>query len=162
MPRIVIETWIAAPPERVFDLARDVGAHAQSSSFTHERIVPPGRTEGLLQAGDLITFEGVHFGMRQRVTAKILSMEPPRVFVDELVRSAFKQLRHVHEFEPSNGGTLMRDTLEWTSPLGLLGRMADRVAVIRHMTWFVTTKQEGLKRMAERPSPGADAPPSSR
>jgi ligand-binding SRPBCC domain-containing protein len=149
MTRIVIETWIAAPPERVFDLARDVGAHAESSSFTHERIVPPGRTSGLLEAGDLITFEGVHFGLRQRITAKILEMDPPRIFVDELVRSAFKRLRHVHEFEPSNGGTLMRDTLEWTSPFGLLGRIADRVAVIRHMTWFVTTKQNALKRIAE-------------
>ncbi|HEV7919976.1 MAG TPA: SRPBCC family protein [Thermoanaerobaculia bacterium] len=149
MPRIVIETWIAAPPERVFDLARDVGAHAVSSSFTRERIVPPGRTSGLLEAGDLITFEGVHFGMRQRITARILEMERPRVFVDELVRSAFRRLRHVHQFEPSNGGTLMRDTLEWTSPLGILGRIADRVAIVRHMRWFVTTKQQALKEIAE-------------
>lgn len=150
MPRIVVETWIDAPPERVFDLSRDVSAHAESASFTHERIVPPGRTEGLLEAGDLITFEGRHFGLRQRITAKILSMDPPRIYVDELVRSAFRQLRHVHEFEPSNGGTLMRDTLDWTSPFGILGRLADRVAVIRHMTWFVTTKQSALKRIAER------------
>jgi ligand-binding SRPBCC domain-containing protein len=149
VPRIVIETWIAAPPERVFDLARDVGAHAVSSSFTRERIVPPGRTSGLLEAGDLITFEGVHFGMRQRITARILEMERPRVFVDELVRSAFRRLRHVHQFEPSNGGTLMRDTLEWTSPLGILGRIADRVAIVRHMRWFVTTKQQALKEIAE-------------
>jgi ligand-binding SRPBCC domain-containing protein len=149
VPRIVIETWIAAPRERVFDLARDVSAHAESSSFTHERIVPPGRTEGLLETGDLITFEGRHFGLRQRITAKIVSMDPPRVFVDELVRSAFRHLRHVHEFEPQHGGTLMRDTLEWTSPFGILGRIADRVAVIRHMRWFVTTKQQALKRMAE-------------
>lgn len=149
MPRIVVETWIAAPPERVFDLARSVDAHSRSASFSNERIVEPGRLHGLLEAGDLITFEGVHFGFRQRVTAKILEMDPPRVFVDELVRSAFQRLRHVHAFEPQNGGTLMRDTLEWTSPLGILGRIADRVAIVRHMTWFVTTKQNALKAIAE-------------
>ncbi|MBV9497501.1 MAG: SRPBCC family protein [Acidobacteria bacterium] len=150
MPRIVVETWIAAPPEQVFDLARNVDTHSESASFSHERIVEPGRLHGLLEAGDLITFEGVHFGMRQRVTAKILEMDPPRVFVDELVRSAFKHLRHVHAFEPQNGGTLMRDTLEWTSPFGILGRLGDRVAIVRHMTWFVTTKQNALKRIAEK------------
>jgi len=149
MPRIVIETWIAAPPERVFDLARDVGAHTESAGFSGERAVPPGRTEGLLEAGDLVTFEGKHFGIRQRVTVKILSMDRPRRFDDELVRSAFRHLHHAHEFEPSKGGTLMRDTLEWTSPFGILGRIADRVAVIRHMRWFVTTKQRALKAIAE-------------
>ena len=149
MPRIVIETWINAPPERVFDLARDIGAHAASARFSGERVVPPGRTEGLLEAGDLYTFEAVHFGIRQRTTAKIVSLDRPRRFDDELVRSAFRRLQHAHEFEPSRGGTLMRDTLEWTSPFGILGRIADRLAVIRHMRWFVTTKQRALKEIAE-------------
>jgi len=154
VPRVVIETWIAAPPERVFDLARDVGAHAASAEFSRERVVPPGRTEGLLEAGDLVTFEGVHFGLRQRATARIVFVDRPRRFDDELVRSAFRRLHHAHEFEPSNGGTLMRDTLEWVSPFGILGRIADRLAVIRHMRWFVTTKQLALKRIAEA-GPGA-------
>jgi ligand-binding SRPBCC domain-containing protein len=145
MTRIVVETFIAAHPEVVFDLARDVSAHTKSASFTGERAVAPGRTEGLLELGDIVTFEGVHFGIRQRFTAKIVEFDRPRRFVDELVKAAFKSMRHVHEFEPRDGGTLMRDTLDWVSPLGILGLIADKIAVRRHLQNFVTKKQQALK-----------------
>jgi len=148
MTRIVVETFIAAPPEVVFDLARDVSAHTRSAAFTGERAVAPGRTEGLLELGDIVTFEGVHFGIRQRFTAKIVEFDRPRRFVDELVKAAFKSMRHVHEFEPRDGGTLMRDTLDWVSPLGILGVIADKIAVRRHLQNFVTKKQQALKDIA--------------
>ena len=150
MPHLVVETLIAAPPEVVFDLARDVSAHTRSASFTGERTVQPGRTEGLLELGDIVTFEGVHFGIRQRFTAKIVAFDRPRRFVDELGKAAFKAMRHVHEFEPRDGGTLMRDTLDWVSPFGILGVIADKIAVERHMRDFVTRKQLALKELAER------------
>jgi ligand-binding SRPBCC domain-containing protein len=147
--RLVVETFIRAPRERVFDLARDVEAHNRSAAFSGERCVEPGRTHGLLELGELVTFEGVHFGIRQRVTAKIVELDFPRRLVDELQQSAFTRLRHEHDFEERDGGTLMRDTLDWTSPLGPLGRLADSLVVYRHMKWFVTTKQLALKAMAE-------------
>jgi hypothetical protein len=149
MGAITVETLIRAPRAVCFDLARDVGAHVESASFSRERAVPPGRTSGLLELGDLVTFEGVHFGMRQRFTAKIVELDPPRRFVDELVKSTFESLRHVHEFEERDGATLMRDTLTWIPPLGILGTLADRIAVERHMRNFVATKQAALKRLAE-------------
>jgi ligand-binding SRPBCC domain-containing protein len=150
MGHVVIETLIAAPRERVFDLARDVSAHTQSAAFSRERAVEPGRTAGLLELGDAVTFEGIHFFLRLRITARIVEFDRPRSFADELVRSAFRSLRHVHEFEERNGGaTLMRDTLDWVSPLGILGRLADALFVTRHMRRFVTRKQLALKEMAE-------------
>ena len=130
-----------------FDLARDVDAHSRSAAFSSERIVEPGRLSGLLERGDLVTFEGKHFGIRQRFTTRITALDRPRVFVDEMVRGAFKRLRHVHEFESRGGGTLMRDTLEWEAPLGFL---ADPLFLKRHMRWFVTTKQRALKEIAEK------------
>src|SRR5438874_12569646 len=150
MGHLVVETQIAAPQELVFDLARDVTAHTASASFTGERAVAPGRTEGLLELGDLVTFEGVHFGIRQRFTAKIVEFDRPRRFVDKLVKAAFKSMQHVHEFEPRDGGTLMRDTLDWVSPLGILGVIADKIAVERHLRNFVVKKQQALKAIAER------------
>ncbi|HEY6141135.1 MAG TPA: SRPBCC family protein [Thermoanaerobaculia bacterium] len=168
MPTITIETRIAAPIEAVFDLARDVGAHAASSAFTGERVVAPGRTEGLLELGDLLTFEGRHLGVRQRITVRITEMDPPRRYVDEGVRTALRGLHHLHEFWedgvphpvplPASGervaegrvrGTVMRDVVTWRSPLGILGRIADALFVTRHMRWFVTEKQRRLKAMIE-------------
>jgi ligand-binding SRPBCC domain-containing protein len=98
----------------------------------------------VLQLGDLVTFEGRHFGIRQRFTAKIVEIDRPRRFVDEMVHGIFRRLRHVHEFYQVAGGTLMRDLLEWEAPFGFLLK--------RHMRWFVTTKQGRLKEIAERVS----------
>jgi ligand-binding SRPBCC domain-containing protein len=100
--------------------------------------------------GDTVTFEGTHFLLRLRFTARIVEFDRPRRFVDELVRSSFRKLRHVHEFDERDGATIMRDTLDWISPLGLLGRIADVLFVTRHMRSFVTRKQLALKELAER------------
>ncbi|MBK5259985.1 MAG: SRPBCC family protein [Thermoanaerobaculia bacterium] len=149
MGRITIETFIAAPPERCFDLALDVEAHRQSAAFSGERLVPPGKLSGVLELGDLVAFEGVHFGIRQRFVARITKIDRPRSFTDEMVQGIFRSLSHVHEFHAKAGGTLMRDELEWIAPLGILGRIADKLFLERHMRWFVTTKQQHLKKIAE-------------
>jgi len=146
---ITIDTAIAAPRELCFDLARDVTAHAQSAAFSDERIVGPGKTSGLLEMGDLVTFEGKHFGVRQRFTARIVEMNRPRSFADIMVHGSFKWLRHIHEFQEDGRGTLMRDILIWRAPLGPIGVIADWLFVKRHMEWFVRTKQHHLKAIAE-------------
>jgi len=149
MPAIVIETQIRAPIELCFDLARDVSAHVQSAAFSSERVVEPGRTQGLLEIGDIVAFEGRHFGIMQRFVARITALDRPDRFVDEMVQGAFARLRHIHEFEFNEGTTLMRDIIEWEAPLGVMGRLADVLFLRRHMRWFVVTKQSALKRIAE-------------
>ncbi len=150
MTEITIETYIQAPAEVCFDLARDLAAHTESAAFSGERLVPPGKLSGLLDVGDLVCFEGRHFGITQRFCAKITRVERPHLFVDEMVQGAFTWLTHDHIFERQGTGTLMRDVLRWRSPLGILGRIADALFLERHMTWFVTTKQQQLKVIAER------------
>ena len=149
MPRIELHTRINAPIERCFDLARDVGAHCETAAITGERVLPPGRTRGLLELGDEVIFEAVHLGMRRRLWARITEMERPARFVDEMVEGDFQRLRHVHEFRREGNITVMRDVIEWTSPLGLLGKLADRLFVERHLRWFLSTKQAKLKGFAE-------------
>lgn len=150
MTRIVIETKIHAPIELCFDLARDVGAHAESAAFSSERVVAPGRIAGLLELGDLIAFEGHHFGVTQRFVARITALDRPRRFDDEMVDGVFKWLRHAHEFEFNHGVTTMRDILEWEPPFGRIGRIVDQLFLRRHMRRFVSTKQNTLKRIAEK------------
>lgn len=53
---MVVETLIHAPAARCFGLARDVGVHCQTAAFTAERAIAPGRTSGLLELGDDVTF----------------------------------------------------------------------------------------------------------
>jgi hypothetical protein len=75
VPRLVVETFIAAPPEVCFDLARDIGLHCETARHTQERAVA-GVTSGLIGPGEWVTFEGVHFGIRQQLTARVTEFEP--------------------------------------------------------------------------------------
>jgi ligand-binding SRPBCC domain-containing protein len=148
MTTIVVETRIRAPINLCFDLARDVDIHVQTSASTGERAIA-GKTSGLLELGDSVTFEAVHFGIRQQLTARIVEFDRPRRFVDEMVKGAFSNLRHIHEFFTEGDRTLMRDTLIWRSPLGVLGIIADRILVERHMQAFLVKKQHELTAYAE-------------
>ena len=76
MPIILLETNITAPVERVFDLARNIDAHTSTTAGTGERAVD-GRTSGLIEAGETVTWEAKHLGVRQRLTSKITAMERP-------------------------------------------------------------------------------------
>ena len=149
VPLIVVETPIATPPARCFDLARDVSAHVASTSWTRERAVA-GKTCGILELGDEVTWEAVHFGVRQRLTAKITRCEPPRIFVDEMVRGAFHSFEHVHEFVPERAGTRMVDRFCYRSPLGPLGLLADALFLERYMRRLLEARALYLKETLER------------
>jgi hypothetical protein len=81
MPVIEHKQFIKAPIEVCFDLARDVNVHTQTTLKTKEKAVG-GVTEGLLEEGDSVTWEAVHFGIKQRLTARVIFMEKPHSFVD--------------------------------------------------------------------------------
>ena len=87
--------------------------------------------------------------MRQRLTVKVVEFERPRLFVDEMTEGNFKTFKHIHEFTENNGVTLMRDTLIWTSPLGILGKIVDRLLLERHLGNLVSTRNARLKEIAE-------------
>ncbi len=148
MPVIRLETVIAAPIERCFDLMRDVDVHTQSTARTQERAVG-GVTTGILKEGDEVTWEAVHFGVRQRLTVKVVRCEPPRLFEDAKVRGAFKAFNHLHEFRAVPGGTQMIDTFRYRSPLGPLGAIADRLFLTRYMRSFLERRARFLKERAE-------------
>jgi ligand-binding SRPBCC domain-containing protein len=152
MPVIVIRTQIAAPPSRCFDLARDVDAHERSTAASHERAVG-GVTSGLLGLGDEVTWEATHFGVRQRLTSRITEFDPPRRFVDEMVRGAFRSFRHEHQFLERAGGTEVVDVFDYTAPLGPLGRLADILFLSRYVARLLRDRNAYLKRVAESAPP---------
>jgi ligand-binding SRPBCC domain-containing protein len=142
-------TVVHAPVELVFDLARDVDEHTAALAHTAERVVPPGRTSGRLEQGDLVCFRARHFGLPMSLCARVVELSRPERFVDEQVRGAFRSLRHTHTFAATGGGTLVTDVVEWTSPLGPLGTVADSLVLRRHLLGILTARNAHLKRRAE-------------
>src|SRR5713226_3605401 len=103
-----IVTTIAAPIECCFDLARDIDFHVRSLAHTGELAVG-GRTSGLIELGESVTWEARHLGVRQRFTSKITALERPSYFRDEMTAGAFRSFTHDHRFEQRGSVTLMTD-----------------------------------------------------
>jgi ligand-binding SRPBCC domain-containing protein len=148
MPEIRIVTHIQAPRETVFDLARSVEVHLQSTAHTGERVVM-GRTVGLFETGDVVTWEARHLGVRQRLTVKITEVRFPDFLQDVMVRGVFSEMRHQHMFESKSGATWMTDIFFYKAPLGLLGKLADKLFLEAYMRNLLLKRNAVIKAMAE-------------
>lgn len=148
MASIHLETFIRAPVEQCFNLARNIDVHvAATSSFAHRAV--GGVTSGLINLGEEVTWEARVFGVRQRLTSKIIEMEEPRMFVDEMRRGPFARWRHTHLFEATEGGTRMIDHVGFASPLGFLGAAVDALFLENYMTRFLRGHNAHIKSIAE-------------
>ena len=99
--------------------------------------------------GDTVTWEARHFGIRWRLTSKIVEYDPPTRFVDEMQRGPFRRWRHEHLFHSGPHGTTMEDAIEYALPLGVLGAVADAALVHRHLDRFLRSRNQVIKRLAE-------------
>lgn len=141
MPTIVIETIIDAMAERCFDLVRDPRIQAE----------PRPVITGDFGVGQRVTFTSRKFGVSRDLTVEVTEFDRPLRMVDEMVEGPFAEFRHIHEFIPQGNGTLMRDTVEWKLPLGILGKIADGLMLKRTLTKIVRDRNAKLKHLAERP-----------
>ena len=149
MPVIHLTTTITAPIELVFDLARSIDLHIFSLEHTNEKAVA-GRTSGLVQKGETVTWRAKHLAVTQELTSLITDVEPHHYFADELVKGAFKHFKHEHFFEKQKDGTtLMKDVFDYTSPLGILGKLADVLFLKKYMTRLLEQRNHTLKQVAE-------------
>jgi ligand-binding SRPBCC domain-containing protein len=144
-----LATDIAAPIERVFELARDLDVHARSMAHTGEQAIA-GRTSGRIEMGETVTWRARHFGIWWTLQSRITAVDPPMRFEDVQERGPFAWFRHEHRFEPlAGGGTRMSDHWVHRSPFGPLGWLADRLVIGRHMRHPLETRNAALKREAE-------------
>jgi ligand-binding SRPBCC domain-containing protein len=77
------------------------------------------------------------------------------MFVDEMLRGAFKRWHHTHLFEQQADGTLMIDEVDYASPLGPLGRLVDLLYLENYMRRFLLRRNAHIKMVAETKSAAA-------
>ena len=148
MSLIIIETKIKAPIERVFDLSRSIDLHIQSTEGTNEKVIN-GKTSGLINKGETVTWRAKHLGVYQNMTVHVTELDQPVLFVDEMIEGTFKSMKHVHRFHSQGGLTIMIDEFEFHSPFGIIGRFVNMIFLKRYMTRFLMKRNEELKVIAE-------------
>lgn len=148
MPHIEIRTEIAADIETCFDLARNIDIHKESLKHTDE-IPISGKTTGLIEKGEWVSWEARHFGFVQHLSTKVTELEFPNYFALEMVLGAFKSYKHQHIFETSQQVTIMTDKLVFESPMGILGNAVNVLILKRYMVKLLKTRNTVIKNKAE-------------
>lgn len=148
MPKIILQTVIHAPKEIVFDLSRSIDLHKISTEHTNETAIA-GRTTGLIELGESVTWRAKHLGVYQTLSSVITEMKRPDFFVDELEKGIFKRFRHVHAFSEEKGITTMTDAFDYTSPLGILGKAVDALFLKKYLKKLLEKRNQTIREFAE-------------
>ena len=148
MSTIHLTTFIAAPVERVFDLARSVDMHKHTMTKHKEEAVA-GIRFGLMEKNETVTWKAKHLFKTRFLRSEITEMKKPNMFIDEQVKGDFKKMRHEHHFKQCDNGTIMIDLLEFETPYGSFGRFVSKVFLTRYMKKLIEQRNLAIKEFAE-------------
>lgn len=148
MPSIHLTTFIAAPVNRVFDLARSIDMHKQSMTRHKEEAVA-GIRFGLIEKDESVTWKAKHLFKTRFFRSEITEMKKPDMFVDQQVKGDFKMMKHEHHFKPCDNGTIMIDLVEFEAPYGSFGKLFSKLYLTRYMKTLFEQRNKALKEFAE-------------
>ena len=149
MPKIVLITEINSTLEICFDLSRSIDLHKISTAQTNEKAIA-GRTKGLINLNETVTWQATHFGVKQKLTSKITAFERPNYFTDEQVKGIFKSIVHEHKFEKVGNMVIMKDTFEFHSPFGVLGKLFNQLVLTNYLKRLLINRNQIIKEFAEK------------
>jgi ligand-binding SRPBCC domain-containing protein len=149
MTKIHLITKINAPIQIVFDLSRNIDVHQQSTAKSKETAIA-GVTSGLINKNETVTWRGKHFGFYLTHKSIISEMENPTYFVDEMLEGKFKSFKHEHTFVSKNSKTVMIDEIQYETPFAIIGKVFDHLFLKKHLTNFITERNEYIKNLAEK------------
>ena len=148
MPSIHLTTFIAAPVERVFDLSRSITFHAATMKKFQETAIA-GRTEGLIELNETVTWKARHLGKQRILKTKITALDFPNMFTDEQDEGDFAKLHHEHYFKSIQNGTIMIDKFFYEPPYGIMGKLFASVYLTRYMQTLLEERNDKIKAVAE-------------
>jgi len=158
MQRFIKESRIPAPPRDVFAFFERPDAF--------ERLLPPGQDVAIVEAPRSLEV-GARAVIRMKVgpipvewVAEHVEYIPGRLFVDRQVRGPFASWLHRHEFlDDGDGGTILRDVIEYQPPLGIIGTLFGKAVIQSMLKDLFDHRHEVVRREfdGERPEAGSRA-----
>jgi hypothetical protein len=122
------EQWIARPIDEVFAFFAD--AH------NLEKLTPPwlgfkilSMSTDSIEQGTTIHYRLRLHGIPVHWQTDICEWKPPHSFVDEQTKGPYKRWRHTHTFEAHGSRTKVIDEVQYSLPLGVLGRIIHTLKV---------------------------------
>lgn len=145
---IVAEQWVAQPPERVFSFFSDpANLEKITPTFLHFRVLSASTPRPA--EGTLIDYALSLHGLPMRWRSRIEEWVPNRKFVDVQLRGPYRLWHHTHEFEPLDGGTLIRDRVRYQLPFGALGDVFGGFLVRRDLDAIFDFRRRRIQELFE-------------
>lgn len=106
------EVWVPCPRERVFEFfSRAENLEAVTPGWLHFSILSPSPVK--MKTGTRIRYRLRLHGIPLRWESEITAWEPPHRFVDEQKTGPYRLWIHEHQFLEHDGGTTVRDTVQY-------------------------------------------------
>jgi ligand-binding SRPBCC domain-containing protein len=145
--RLLREQVVAAAPDEVFEffsLARNL--ETLTPPWLRFEVLTPEPIE--MSQGTRIDYRLRLHGVPLRWVSRIEEWHPGRGFVDRQLRGPYHLWHHRHEFEPHDGGTLARDIVHYSLPLGPLGALAHAAFVRRDLDAVFEYRRRQIDHLA--------------
>jgi ligand-binding SRPBCC domain-containing protein len=117
------EQWLPLKIDEVFPFF--------TNAYNLEHITPPWLNFSVLRMSTANIQQGTEIDYRLRLhgiplkwRTLIERWETNRCFVDTQIKGPFKLWHHTHDFFEKDGGTMMKDTVRYELPMGMLGDLA--------------------------------------
>ncbi len=113
------ECHLERPIDEVFEFFADaMNLQRLTPPLLNFHVVTPPPIK--MERGTLIDYRLKLRGFPLRWRTEIAEWEPPYRFVDNQLRGPYRRWYHLHTFEPTDTGTLVKDRVEYRVPGGAL------------------------------------------
>ncbi len=76
-------------------------------------------------------------------------MQRTSFFIDEMIKGDFKSFRHEHHFKNAENGTIMIDIVDFETPYGFIGKIANSFFLRSYIEKFLLKRNAVIKEYAE-------------
>jgi ligand-binding SRPBCC domain-containing protein len=145
--RLEREQVVAAGLDEVFEFfSRARNLETLTPPWLRFEVLTPEPIE--MAQGTRIEYRLRLHGLPLRWVSRIEEWQPGHSFVDRQVRGPYRLWHHRHEFVAHARGTLVRDTVHYSLPLGPLGALAHAAFVARDLATVFDYRRQQIDRLA--------------
>ena len=138
------EQWVPASLDQVFRFFSDAGnLELLTPQWLRFQILTPQPIH--MFPGTLIDYRLHWHGIPMRWRTQITAWQPPHAFEDLQLKGPYKLWRHIHRFQAVDGGTLIRDRVEYLLPFGIVGGMVHAFSVRRNVERIFAFREQKVE-----------------
>ena len=106
-----------------------------------------------LELGSRVTIVGRRWGIAQRMTTEVITLDLARTLTDEQRDGPFRAFRHARTFSPRGTGVTLMERIEFEAPGGLVGLMITAARIQESLMELGAYRFQALQSIFDPSSP---------